>query len=112
MNILQLKAKEVYLDYDDISIIVQRPDIIGKKQSNVDPADRNQYEKANAIIEKAQEAGKYFDVAGRDNVVRSLIILKSGLVVGVNSNPDTVIKKIKSELRVKQTEKKTTRQAR
>lgn len=110
MNILQIKANEVYVDSDDVSIIIQRPDINGRKPSNVDPSVLSMYNKANVIIEKASAEGKYFDIAGRDDVVRSLIVLKSGIVIGTNNNPDTIAKKIKSEIKAKQSEKKNIRQ--
>ena len=110
MNILQIKANEVYVDSDDISIIIQRPDINGRRQSNVDPSMINMLNKANSIIEKASANGKYFDIAGRDDIVRSLIVLKSGIVIGINNNPDTIAKKIKSEMQKnKQSEKKNVR---
>ena len=94
MNLQSLRAKGVYVDIDDISIILPRPDVIGMKEKNVDSSDQSLYDRANAIIEDASSKGKYFNVSGRDEVVRSLIVLKSGIVIGINNTPDTLAKRL------------------
>lgn len=105
MNLLPLRS-EVYLNFDDVEMIIQRPDINGVMEKYVDNADVTLYNKANSIIEEAVKQGRYYDVSGRDEVVRSLIIMKSGNVIGTNNIPQTIMK------RAAEKEPKSTRQTR
>lgn len=98
MNLMPIRA-EVYVDYDDISLVIQRPDAKLVRSQ----LDENLYKKTSEIIEKAQSKGVYYDVSGRDGGVRSLLIMKSGIVIGINNNPETIMKRYKAEARAKKT---------
>lgn len=94
MNLLPIRA-EVYIDYDDISLVVERPDA-NTIQSQL---DENLYKKTSEIIERAKADGVYFEVAGRDGEVRAVLVMKSGIVVGTDYTPETIMKRYKPDSR-------------
>ena len=100
---------EVYIDFDDVTMILQRPDVVRKKQKYIDSTDRTMYEKANEIIEEAKATGKYYNIAGRDENVRSILVMKSGMVIGCNNNPETIIKRYAAETRAQKSQAKRTK---
>lgn len=93
MSTLISLRTEVYINADEIYIIMQRPDINNNMQKYIEPQDVNLYNKATNIIEDAKSRGMFFDISGRDEVIRSLIIMKNGMVIGTNNLPQTIIKR-------------------
>ncbi len=110
MSTLISLRSEVYINADEIYIIMQRPDINNNTQKYIESQDINLYKKANEIIEDAKSRGMFVDISGRDEVVRSLIIMKNGMVIGTNNVPQTIIKRvIGNEVKLTPKSRKSTR---
>ena len=108
-NLICLRA-EVYVNADEIYLIMQRPDIDNNLPKYIEPQDINLYKRATEIIEDAKTKGMFVDISGRDEVIRSLIIMKSGMVIGTNNVPQTIIKRaMGNEIKSPQKTHKTTR---
>ena len=91
MTLIALRS-EVLVDYDDISVVILRPDL---SLPSAGEADQSLFDTTERIIDNAKAKGRFYDVSGKDRVIRSIILTKSGLVIGINILPTTILNKCK-----------------